>query len=53
MNHVVYKEGEQPDGLYLIESGEFEISKRIKGNNIISEFRVSRLGPNQMFGLQE
>ncbi|CAI2382428.1 unnamed protein product [Moneuplotes crassus] len=53
MNQRIYTEGEFPDGVYLIENGEFELSKSIYDNNIVNKFRVSRLGQNQMFGLQE
>lgn len=53
MNQKIYNEGEFPDGVYLIESGEFELSKTIYDNNIVNKFRVSRLGQNQIFGLQE
>lgn len=53
MNYKVYSEGQIPDGVYLIENGEFELSKNIEDNNIVNKFRVSRLGHNQMFGLQE
>jgi CRP-like cAMP-binding protein len=49
----MYKENECPDGVYLIDEGEFEIYKKIKDNNITSTFRVSILGSNQIFGLQE
>jgi CRP-like cAMP-binding protein len=53
MNQIIYKEGQVPDGIYLIESGEFEMTKTIVENKVTSHFRVSRLGQNQMFGLQE
>ena len=53
MHRKVYKEKEIPDGVYLIDSGEFEITKNIYNNSIVNKFRISRLGHNQMFGLQE
>ncbi|CAI2382723.1 unnamed protein product [Moneuplotes crassus] len=53
MNQNIYSENEFPDGVYLIENGEFELSKNVSDNNILRKFRVSRLGQNQIFGLHE
>ena len=53
MNKIMYREGDKPEGVYLIESGEFEFTKSVKENNIIKQFRVSILTEGQMFGYQE
>lgn len=53
MNKIIYKEGDPPDGLYLIDNGEFEFTKSLKSNNITRSFRVSILNNGQMFGQQE
>jgi len=29
-NHTVYKEGDQPQHVYIIKSGEFEVIKKVK-----------------------
>lgn len=46
-NHLIFTEGDEGDGLYLIESGQVVISALVNGNE---RRTLTRLGPGEFFG---
>lgn len=66
---MVYSEGDKATGIYMIQEGNFEVSKdnpnrhkwkqkKISSPNdfeleCLSELRLAWIGPNEMFGLEE
>jgi CRP-like cAMP-binding protein len=52
-NQLVFREGEDPNEIHIIQSGEFKLTREEKGNSILKTFEIALLGPGELFGEED